>query len=162
MAGCTGGERKPDTLVNPCCTIAHDCVLEDPATLGPSVAFAGRVHLASRVLTGTGGRVIPRLRIGRGAILGAGAVDLWRVAAGDVVVGVPALSLRRPVSPDQPDHADSPMLAHRPCLAKGELDVFQPLGFRVHTDLQSWKIYKGNDQQCFKSGFPELGDRHYG
>lgn len=90
-------------IVNPGCTIAHDCVLEDFTTLGPSVALAGGVHLEAGVEIGTGGRVIPRVRVGRGAVLGAGAVVLRDVAAHDVVAGVPARSMRHTASPNHFD-----------------------------------------------------------
>lgn len=82
-------------LVNPGCTIAHDAVLEDFATLGPSVALAGGVHLEAGVEIGIGARVAPRIRIGRDAILGAGTVVIRHVPKGVTVVGVPGRELVR-------------------------------------------------------------------
>lgn len=81
-------------LVNPGCTLAHDVVLEDFATLAPSVALAGGVHVEAGADIGTGARVIPRRRIGQGAVVGAGAVVIRDVPAGVTVVGVPARALR--------------------------------------------------------------------
>lgn len=81
-------------LVNPGCTLAHDVVLEDFATLAPAVALAGGVHVEAGADLGTGARVIPRRRIGRSAIVGAGAVVIRDVPPGVTVVGVPARMLR--------------------------------------------------------------------
>ncbi|MBS7789686.1 acetyltransferase [Roseococcus sp. SDR] len=81
-------------LVNPGCTLAHDVVLEDFATLAPAVALAGGVHVEAGADLGTGARVIPRRRIGQGAVVGAGAVVIRDVPPGVTVVGVPARRLR--------------------------------------------------------------------
>jgi sugar O-acyltransferase (sialic acid O-acetyltransferase NeuD family) len=82
-------------LINPGCTIAHDCVLEDFATLAPSVALTGGVVVGSHAELGVGARVAPRLRIGTRAVVGAGAVVIRDIGAGTTVVGVPAKPLRR-------------------------------------------------------------------
>ncbi len=82
-------------LVNPGCSIAHDCVLEDFATLAPAVALAGGVHLEHGAELGIGARVAPRLRIGRGAMVGAGAMVIGPVAPCVTVAGVPARELQR-------------------------------------------------------------------
>ncbi|WPB83352.1 acetyltransferase [Sediminicoccus rosea] len=81
-------------LVNPGCTLAHDVVLEDFATLAPAVALAGGVHVEVGADLGTGARVIPRRRVGRGAVVGAGAVVIRDVPPAVTVVGVPARVLR--------------------------------------------------------------------
>ena len=79
-------------LVNPGCTLAHDVVLDDFATLAPSVALAGHVHVGRGAELGTGAAVIPGCRIGAGAMVGAGGVVLRDVPEGVTVVGVPARS----------------------------------------------------------------------
>ena len=83
-------------LVNPACAIAHDCVLEDFATLAPGVMLAGGAWLEAGCNLGTGAKVLPRQRIGRGAVVGGGALVRAAVAAGATVVGVPARDLARP------------------------------------------------------------------
>lgn len=82
-------------LINPGCTIAHDCVLEDFATLAPAVALAGGVRVEHGAELGIGARVAPRLCIGRGAVVGAGAVVIRDVAPGATVAGVPAREIPR-------------------------------------------------------------------
>lgn len=77
-------------LINPHVSIAHDCVLEDFVSLAPAVTLAGDVHVEWGCEIGAAATVIPRQRIGRWAIVGAGAVVIKPVAANTTVAGVPA------------------------------------------------------------------------
>lgn len=81
--------------VNPGCTIAHDAILDDYASLAPGVHISGFVHLGSRAYVGTGAVIIngspaKPLTVGDDAVIGAGACVTKSVAAGVTVVGVPA------------------------------------------------------------------------
>lgn len=78
------------TLLNLNCTVGHDVVLDDFASLMPGVNLAGGVMVGKEVLIGSGATVINRLRIGHRAIVGAGAVVTRDVPKGATVVGVPA------------------------------------------------------------------------
>lgn len=75
--------------------VAHDCVIGDFVTFAPRVSCNGRVEIEDDVYVGTGALLRPGtgdqpLRIGRGAVVGMGAVVTHDVAAGTVVVGNPA------------------------------------------------------------------------
>lgn len=83
-------------LINPGTTIAHDCRVEDFATLGPSCALAGDVVLEIGAELGIGVSIAPRIRVGAGAMVGAGAVCIRDVLADTTVVGVPASPINRP------------------------------------------------------------------
>jgi maltose O-acetyltransferase len=52
------------------------------------------VHIGRNVWIGAHAVVLPGISIGDGAVIGAGAVVTRDVAAGDVVAGVPAISIR--------------------------------------------------------------------
>lgn len=78
--------------------VAHDCVIGDFVTFAPGVKCNGNVHIEDHAYIGTGailkqGTAAKPLRIGRGAVIGMGAVVTKDVAAGDTVVGNPARSL---------------------------------------------------------------------
>lgn len=79
--------------------IAHDCVVGDFVTIGPSVVCAGNVVLEDSVYIG-GGALIRQgapgspVVIGAGATIGMGAVVTRSVAPGSVVVGNPARPMR--------------------------------------------------------------------
>jgi sugar O-acyltransferase (sialic acid O-acetyltransferase NeuD family) len=86
--------------INLDCTIGHDARLGDFTTLAPGVHISGWVYTDACVYIGTGAVVIngtkeSPLRIGHGAIIGAGACVTKSVESSTTVVGVPARALSR-------------------------------------------------------------------
>lgn len=79
--------------------VAHDCVIGDFVTFAPGVKCNGNVVIEDHAYIGTGAVIkqgTPKrpLTIGRGAIVGMGAVVTKSVAPGDTVIGNPARPLR--------------------------------------------------------------------
>jgi len=80
--------------------VAHDCVIGDYVTFAPSVHCNGNVVVEDYAYIGTGailrqGRPGQPLVVGRGAVVGMGAVVTKNVDAGTTVVGNPARPLVR-------------------------------------------------------------------
>jgi len=80
--------------------IAHDCVIGDFVTLAPRVCVNGNAIIEDDVYIGTGailrqGSREKPLRIGKGAIIGMGAVVTKDVAPGVTVIGNPARPMDR-------------------------------------------------------------------
>lgn len=85
--------------INLDCTIGHDVVIGDYATLSPGVHVSGNVTIGSRAFIGTGATIIngcsrSPLSIGDGAVVAAGACVTKPVEPGALVAGVPALRKR--------------------------------------------------------------------
>lgn len=75
--------------------VAHDCVVGDYVTFAPRVSCNGRVVIEDDVYVGTSailrqGSHDKPLTIGKGAVIGMGAVVTKDVAAGSTVIGNPA------------------------------------------------------------------------
>ncbi|MCV2368245.1 acetyltransferase [Roseateles oligotrophus] len=75
--------------------VAHDCVIGDFVTFAPGVKCNGNVVIEDHAYIGTGailrqGKPGQPLVIGRGAVVGMGAVVTKNVAPGATVVGNPA------------------------------------------------------------------------
>lgn len=80
--------------------VAHDCVIGDFVTFAPSVKCNGNVVIDDHVYIGTGAAIIQGkqgkpLTIGRGAVVGMGAVVTKNVSPGVTVIGNPARPLSK-------------------------------------------------------------------
>lgn len=80
--------------------VAHDCIIGDYVTFAPAVKCNGNVHIEDHVYIGTGaiihqGKPNKPIKIGRGAIIAAGAVVTKNVPAGMTVFGNPAIEFTK-------------------------------------------------------------------
>ncbi len=74
--------------------INHDDVLEDRVALASGVNLAGSVHVEADCYLGQACAVRQYLRIGRGSLIGMGAVVLEDVPPNSVIVGNPGRRIR--------------------------------------------------------------------
>jgi len=77
-------------IINTRASIDHECILEDGVEVAPGGTLCGIVHAGVNAWICAGATVLPRIRIGADAIVGAGAVVVRDVPAGVTVMGVPA------------------------------------------------------------------------
>lgn len=67
--------------------VAHDSVIGDYCFVGPATYVCGKVTVENRVFIGTGAKILPRLRVGAGARIAAGAIVNKDVSGGQFIVG---------------------------------------------------------------------------
>lgn len=77
-------------IINLDCTIGHDAVLQDYATLYPSVNVSGKANIGYCSELGTGMQIIQGKSVGNYSIVGAGAVVVEDIPSSCTAVGCPA------------------------------------------------------------------------
>lgn len=82
-------------IVNTRASVDHECVLEDGVEAAPGATLCGLVHAGPCAWICAGATVLPRIRIGADAVVGAGAVVTRDVPDAATVVGVPARPMTR-------------------------------------------------------------------
>jgi len=82
------------TILNHGAQVDHECSLGVGVHLAPRATLCGCVEVCDFAFIGAGAVVLPRLKIGQGAVVGAGAVVTKDVPAGVTVAGNPARQLR--------------------------------------------------------------------
>ncbi len=86
----TGIRVGENVIVNINSSLSHDAFTEDFVTISPGVNIAGYAEIGYGAELGTGCTVLPRIRIGRGTVVGAGAVVTRDLEDNCVAIGVPA------------------------------------------------------------------------
>ncbi|MDR1990055.1 MAG: acetyltransferase [Acidobacteriaceae bacterium] len=88
----------PNVIVNTAASLDHHNVVGAHVHVAPGVHTGGEVRIGEGALVGIGAVITPRRQVGAWATVGAGAVVVRDVKADDLVVGVPAVPVRRPIT----------------------------------------------------------------
>ena len=83
------------SILNTSCTVDHESSIGTGVHVMGSAALAGDITVENYVSVGTNATILPSLQIGEHAQIGAGSVVLKDVAEKSVMVGVPAVLLRK-------------------------------------------------------------------
>jgi sugar O-acyltransferase (sialic acid O-acetyltransferase NeuD family) len=82
-------------IVNTGAIVEHDVEIGDYAHISPNASLGGASGTGPLVHMGIGSILLPRVRVGAGSIVGAGAVVLRDLSADVVAVGIPAKIVRK-------------------------------------------------------------------
>ena len=74
--------------------IGHHNKIGNHVLVGGNVSFGGSVVVEDYVSIGVGASIKPGVRLGEGSVIGVGAAVVKDVDPGDIVVGVPAKSIK--------------------------------------------------------------------
>ena len=79
-----------NVILNNGCTVSHDCSIGSFVNISPGTHIAGWVTIEDDVFVGVGASFIPKIRVGKGSIIAAGACVTKDVPPYTMVAGVPA------------------------------------------------------------------------
>lgn len=77
-------------IINLDCTVGHDVVINNYATIYPSVNISGNCNIGECAELGTGTQIIQGKIIGSNSIIGAGSVVVKDIESNKTAVGIPA------------------------------------------------------------------------
>lgn len=81
-------------ILNLACTLGHDTVIKDYCAFMPTCNISGECAIEEGVYCGTGVKIINRISIGEGTIIGAGAVVSKSLPRKCTAVGIPAKPIK--------------------------------------------------------------------
>ncbi|MDE2165859.1 MAG: acetyltransferase [Alphaproteobacteria bacterium] len=91
---CVEARLGRQTIINTGASVDHECVLGDGVHIMPGATLCGCVTVEDFATIGSNATILPRVRIGSRAMIGAGAVVISDVPPDTRVVGVPARPLK--------------------------------------------------------------------
>jgi sugar O-acyltransferase (sialic acid O-acetyltransferase NeuD family) len=91
----TGAKVGDNVILNTGCTVDHHNHVESHVHVAPGAHLGGDVAVGEGVLIGLGAGVMPRCKIGRWTVVGAGAIVHRNLPDSITVAGVPARVVRR-------------------------------------------------------------------
>ena len=95
-AVCASARVGRQCIINTAASVDHECRLGDGVHVAPGAHLAGLVIVEDFAFIGIGAIILPRIRIGKGSVVGAGAVVTQDVPDGVTVLGVPARPIAKP------------------------------------------------------------------
>jgi sugar O-acyltransferase (sialic acid O-acetyltransferase NeuD family) len=82
-------------ILNLCTTVGHDTAVGHFTSVMPGVNISGEVIIDDEVYIGTGAKIINKVNIGNGALIGAGSVVVKEILPNTTAFGVPAKMINK-------------------------------------------------------------------
>ena len=91
----TGTRIGRFAVINTRASVDHDNSVEDNVQIAPGATLAGTVICRRDAFIGSGATIIPKMEIGAGAIVAAGATVIRTVRPHTLVAGCPAVEIKK-------------------------------------------------------------------
>jgi len=82
-------------IINTGASVDHECVLENGVEIAPGAVLCGCVHVGENSWIGANATILPRIKIGKNSVVGAGSVATGDVPDNVIVAGNPARVLKK-------------------------------------------------------------------
>jgi UDP-N-acetylbacillosamine N-acetyltransferase len=83
-----------NVIINTSASVDHECIIEDGVHISPGAQLGGAVRVCRGAWIAIGATVIPKVTIGAGSLVGAGAVAVHDLPPGVIAYGIPAKVIR--------------------------------------------------------------------
>jgi acetyltransferase-like isoleucine patch superfamily enzyme len=77
-------------ILNTRASVDHESILGNGVHIGPGAVLCGLVQVDDFSFIGAGATVLPRIKIGKNCIIGAGAIVTKDIMDNEIVIGNPA------------------------------------------------------------------------
>ena len=77
-------------IINSSATIEHECTIHDGVHIAPSATLCGCVEIDRQSFIGANATILPRIKIGKNVIIGAGSVVTKNISDNAIAFGNPA------------------------------------------------------------------------
>jgi len=81
-------------VINMNCSLGHNCTIQSFSSMAPGVNLGGNTHVGKCVEIGIGASTVQSIFIGDNATVGGQAMVVSNVSEFDVVIGIPAKSIK--------------------------------------------------------------------
>lgn len=82
-------------IINQLSSIGHDVIIGDYVEICPSVSISGNCYIDENTFIGTNSVILPKVRLGKNVIVGAGSVVTKDIPDNCTVVGTPAKIIKQ-------------------------------------------------------------------
>ena len=82
-------------IINTCASVDHECILEDGVEIAPQATLCGCVYIGENSWIGANAVILPKLKIGKNCVIGAGSVVTKNIPDDTMAFGNPAKFIKK-------------------------------------------------------------------
>ncbi|MGV0829854.1 acetyltransferase [Empedobacter brevis] len=82
-------------IINQLSSVGHDVTIEDYVEICPSVSISGNCFIGANSFIGTNSTILPKVKLGKNVVIGAGSVVTRDIPDNCTAVGIPAKIIKQ-------------------------------------------------------------------